>query len=520
MTDSMKTRMNTVWAGLSLLAVLVSCQKNTPAERNARAIRFSVPSVQTRATDSAPEQDIFQVRDYYNGGIHLSNTLAYDQGKKDWVYGSPYASGEEPQWATGTHKLFGWLGSDGEDAAYWFGGTPLSLSGTQLSIPAKTLDNATWQMDFLYSDVVTRSTSEPGFDAEVPLVFNHLFSRVALSFRVKELSPGETFNLKQVYLDGGFRNRNSATIDFSSAGTPEVSYGTPEAADHPFIIRQNQNQDLDLSYNTPSSVKAFDILAQTESPSPSFYLMWPLDEEYLTGSSNDFIVVEYTVSNGGVESGRKISRMAFPKGTSWKPGCSYRYAVEYMSGIIRVEETVLHWNMDTYWNVGEEVAAVASWMGWNTLSYDFENTAGLPDYNDEFDVIFKRTDSGFKPIHGFFKIDSPKDCTFTIELEGADKDYFIFNEPNYGSDPHTGFGRIVPELDPDNDIDREHGYYRAGETIDLWLAVDPSYSSGQKSVKTSFSVTVDDGVTPPRKISLDSEMQRYGKFNIIIPSSN
>lgn len=517
MTDSMNTRINTVLAGICLLAALYSCQKNIPAEGNAqaRAIRFSVPSVQTKATDAAPESNVFQVRDYYNGGLNVNNTLAYNAGTGAWKYGSSYTPGSEPLWLNGTHTLFGWLSSDGEEASSWFGSAP-SLSGTTLTIPTKAMKNNIWQMDFLYSDVVVRKTSEPNFDEEVPLIFNHLFCRVALSFRVKQVSAGETFNLKRVYLSNGFKNSNGATIDFSVAGTPVVTYGTAATdGSSSGFISSPVSFDID-DYNASST--PIDILSQNQSPIASPFLMWPLGAGDLTGDSNKNIVVEYTITpDGGVESALQTSQMAFPKGTTWKAGCSYSYAVEYMSGIIRVEETVLPWNQTISENEGEVVAAVASWMGWNTQSYDFGNTAGISPYNNEFDVIFKKSAGVFQQIHGFFRIDSPKECTFTVALQEADKDCYTIT-PNDGSDTHTGFGHIVTALDPAGGIDNEHGYYLPGQKIDLYLNVDTSnYTSGQKSVKTSFSVTVNDGGTD-RTINVDSEMQRYGKFNIIIPS--
>ena len=308
--------------------------------------------------------------------------------------------------------------------------------------------------------------------------------------------------------------RNSANIDFSTAGTPEVSYGTAVADGGGFI---SSPVSFDKSgYNASST--PIDILSQNQSPIASPFLMWPLGADNLTGDSNKNIVVEYTITpDGGVESALQTSQMAFPKGTTWKAGCSYSYAVEYMSGIIRVEETVLPWNQTTSSNESEIVAAVASWMGWNTVSYDYENAIGLAPYNNEFDVIFKKSAGVFRPIHGFFRIDSPKECTFTVELQGADKDCYTIT-PNDGTDTHTGFGHIVSTLNPAGGIDNEHGYYLPGQKIDLYLNVDTSnYTSGQKSVQTSFSVTVNDGGAS-RSINLDSEMQRYGKFNIIIPS--
>ena len=120
----MNTRINTVLAGMCLLTAFISCQKNIPSERNAKAIRFSVPSVQTKATDAAPQSDVFQVRDYYNSGLNVNNTLAYNAGHGAWEYGSVYAVGSEPLWLNGTHTLFGWLSSDGEEASSWFGSAP------------------------------------------------------------------------------------------------------------------------------------------------------------------------------------------------------------------------------------------------------------------------------------------------------------------------------------------------------------------------------------------------------------
>jgi hypothetical protein len=71
---------------------------------------------------------------------------------------------------------------------------------------------------------VSRNASAQDY-SDVPLVFNHRFAQVAISFKVSDETPtGEQpISLHGVYLNDNFVNSKQATITFNPEGTAEVT---------------------------------------------------------------------------------------------------------------------------------------------------------------------------------------------------------------------------------------------------------------------------------------------------------
>lgn len=486
----MRTRFSLILS-LAALVMSASCQKqgSEPGSVSGAYIEFSAP-LRTRATDAANQSYVFQVRDWYAGAYHINNTLSYDSEKASWGYGSEPA-GAGYAWLNGRHTFFGWLGSDGSDAANWFG-PGFACSGTTLTLPAKAMNNSLWQMDFLYSNVVSRAASDNDY-SPIPLVFSHLFSQVAISFRVADEIRDESITLKRVYLNNSFRNSNSASVDFSTAGKAAVTYGSP-AVDGYFATPVSFNISNYDYTSTP-----IDVLSQVQQSAASYYMVWPqeLDPE------ERILTVEYTVEVGGTPQNRTVS-MAFPKGTKWEAGHKYSYVIEYLSGILKINEEVLEWDYEETEKDVKSISVQAAWTGWDlaTCSYD-------PNQS-EFDVHFKLKDNGqLERIRGVFTISSPLNCAFRIKMTSNPSWYTIL--PNDGVDTSTGYGLIRSD---------GTGYAEPGQSIEFFIIANdrPGVGDGDMAAEISFSIMAEDPPFGIRSFDLDSELQRYGRYRIIIPA--
>ena len=428
-------------------------------------IRFAGP-VQTKATEPLESEDVIDVRDWLNGtDYHIEDAL---QRGSDASWG--YVSGNTYKWKSGNHLLFGWLKNDNAYSTAAYFGSGFNVSGTTMTIPTKTLNNTTRQFDFLYSNVVARSTSDNDY-SDVPLVFKHLFAQVAISFKVSnDLPTSEEITLKRVYLRDTFKNTKSATIDFSAAGDASVTL-SPGTANGYFADPVSFN----LANYGKTSIP-IDVLSQTQSNDKVFFFVWPTPNEDL----QEVIEVEYSMSGSD-----RTSRLSFPVGASWKAGQKYQYVITYMGGILKVNETILPWDYEQTSSTVETQSAVATWMGWdaNTCSASGSNVTFISDGA-----------GGLKKMHGLFKIYSPTDCDYTITLTGSDAANFSLESAT--GTIGTGSGETVP-----------------GTTIDFYISAVNRPASGTYNAGLHFTVTVSG-----REFSLDSELQRDGDFNIIIPS--
>lgn len=466
------------------IALLPACSgKENAAEGPESEIRFAAP-LQTKATDPVPTADVLQVRDWYNGSsYHIENTLKWNASESKWVYGTA----GNYEWIGGSHLFFSWLESDDSYSTAAFFGTGLSVSGNTLTLPAKTLNTSVAQYDFMYSNPVSRSTVSNDY-SDVPLILNHLFAQVAISFQVSDQTPaGEhPIYLHSVSLNNQFKNRKAASIEFNEDGTTALSF-TSTATDGVYTTPHDWGGVAYGKGDTP-----IDVLAQHQSGSKYFYYFWPADETEL---AQEVIDVVYKIDG---ETDVRTSRLSFPKGTSWKGGHKYSYTVTYMGGIFKVEESVLPWNYTELAASAEDQSVMASWVGWDTSTCDVTGT----------NVTFKVDSHGDTvPIRGMFRIFSPTQCTYHINLSQNQEHYII--TPNNGTDIHTGSGTIGTAAGDTN----------PGVTINFMITgpdFDHRPAAGQSNITAdlSFSVQASGG----REFSLDSELQRDGAFTIIIPS--
>lgn len=451
------------------LLVTAACNKSENTSGNEESIRFAAP-VQTKAySDPADHSYVFQVRDILNNGStpHINNKLAYANG--EWGY----ATGEQDQykWNNGSHNLFGWLETDGFfNSTTYFGSAP-SLSGTTLTIPAKTMTSSTNQYDFLYSQSVQRNTIANDY-SEVPLVFKHLFAQVSIQFLVDPSSP-ENPKVYEVYLNNYFKNRKSATINFASAD-PVVTL-TPQAYDALFTAK---NATMEASgEDFTDATTPFDVLTQTHSATPTTFFIWPMDESELVKENplERVITVKYKIDS---ELSPRTIHMGFPKGTSWRAGYRYAYTISYMGGILKVNETVLPWEYNnTTGLTADAQSAMASWVGWDSATCTESGQT----------VTFK---SASTPVRGIFRINSPTSCTYSISLTGTNADKFSISSGASGT-IGTGVGEIKP-----------------GNNIEFKVSALTGATAGDEA-NLVFTVTKDG-----RTINIDSEVQKDGFFTI------
>lgn len=467
-------------AAMLALILLPACSRmeRVPEAGPETGIRFSSP-VQTRATDGADKTEVFQVRDWYNGRYYIDNTLQWKEDDSRWDYGTA----QTYEWSYGTHLFFGWLHSNESYSTAAFFGPSLRASGNTLTIPAKTLNTSVHQYDFLYSNPVTRVTADNDY-SEVPLLFNHLFAMVAISFQISADTPNEDspILLYSVSLNQNFKNRKGANIEFGTDGTADVQF-TDQAHDGDFATPRNF---AGMSYG--KGAEPIDVLAQRQKASKDFYYVWPATEAELV--EQKVIDVVYKIDG---ETDTRTSTLSFPKGTSWQGGHKYSYTITYTGGVFKVVETVLDWDYTSLTTTAEEQSVMASWVGWeaSTCTVDGQN------------VTFKTDAQGrLMPIHGMFKIFSPTQCTYFINVTQNTDKYTITSQ---GGTNGGSIGTAAEDINP-------------GVTIDFWITArdEDRPAAGQDPISAQLTFSVQ--ASPNRAYSLDSEIQHDGAFTIIIPS--
>jgi len=468
------------------MSVLSACNKTESSSgTTAEGIRFTGP-VQTKAgLQATPNNNVFQIRDWLNGRTyHLENTLEYYTKEYTWGYGIE----QTYPWSIGEHCFFGWLQNDDSYSSTNFFGSGFGLSATapELSIPQKAMTNSVTQYDFLYSQVVKRNTSENDY-SDVSLIFKHLFSKVAIYFKIHDeaSSSDEPIYVERVFLEN-FKNAKSATIDFSTEGDPTIAYDNVAKVGE----FASWAADLGLS-NYRKTSDPLDVLSQQTRPKTSeevFYYVWPMSWSELQSTN---IKVQYRKSSDN-SAPLCTSTLSFPAGTSWEAGNKYEYTITYRGGILKMTSNVLDWDYEEKADAtAEKQSVVATWMGWDPSSCNINGT--------DIEFVSNGT-GGLKPIHGMFKIYSPTQCTFHINFTGDTEHNFTISPQNGQIGP--GSSDIAP-----------------GELIDFYISIaDGKNPASSYHSELAFSLTASQMLdSGDRDCSLDSELQRDGIFNIIVP---
>lgn len=262
----MKTDMkhiNSLAAAVFLAAALSSCAKMRVETEEIRPagtpIRMAVSSEGTQtkalfdATSFAAKGNVLQIWDVYFNSvvepqayIEGANVVSAGTTGAVWPFkdGNAVTSPDKHYfWTkTGTHRFYGVLVKDNSGSAPLTPTTGWGFDAAHkvYTVPTTTLDVASTQFDFVYSNVIERNLDNGAPTTAVPLKFNHLFS--AFGFTFKNDSPS-SFNIKSVSLKVG--NKAAATIDYSNVWdknfapadadnwTPAVTYSdlamSPEA---------------------------------------------------------------------------------------------------------------------------------------------------------------------------------------------------------------------------------------------------------------------------------------------------
>lgn len=532
-------------AALLGLLILSACGKTgtDPVSVEAETICFAGP-LQTRSVVAADDRSIFEVRDWYdNTRYYINNTLLCSGGV--WGYGLGtdrlHPVNEIPYvWNASRHLFFGWLGSDagGRTSEGFFGTGYPSLTDTTLTIPAKTLDNTVSQYDFLYSDAVLRQSTDT---SPVQLTFKHLFAKVSISFKMSdECASDESITLNRVYLAGendavansttrvAFKNSRSATVTFSGKKGSEIAYadgGTAGAAGY-FTKAPGETgpAQFDIAgFNKTST--PIDVMSQTQSFTKIPYMVWPVNKGDLDGK--EVIIVEY--ANGTTK------HMSFPRGTVWEAGHMYDYVITYKGGTLKIEEHVNPWVGPEPEEIGGSQAedhqpVMASWMGWDshtcTAGGDDRTEAAFLSTTDIGDVDKDHNIGELTPIRGRFRIYSPLECTWSIKLTGAGASDFSLSWLSTTVTPSSDPGGEATTTYTSVSADEETGVLSGtisetpgsgvtapGDLISFFISAPANYQGGSDlTAGLEFSVTVGG-----RTYSLDSEIQKDGDFEIILP---
>lgn len=528
-------------AALFGLLILSACGKTgaDPVTAETETICFAGP-LQTRSVVNADERSEFEVRDWYdNKRYYINNTLKNNGGAWGYGLGADRESNNSIpyEWNASRHLFFGWLKSDavGRTSEGFFGaGSWLSPSDTVLAIPAKTLDNTVSQYDFLYSDAVLRQSTDT---SPVQLTFKHLFAKVSISFRMsEECDPDDAIKLNRVYLAGpddaeansttrvAFKNCRSATVTFSGKKGSEITYadGGTDGASGYFTRAPGGTgpATFDITGYKKASTP-IDVMSQTQSFTKIPYLVWPVNKGEL--DRKEVIIVEY---NDGT-----TKRMSFPKGTVWEAGHMYDYVVTYKGGTLKIEEHVLPWEAPAPEAIGggndeNHQPVMASWMGWDshtcTASGDDRTVATFLDTQDTGDVDKDHLLNERTPIRGRFRIYSPRECTWKIKLTGAGASDFILSyytttvtpPAESGGEPTITYRSV--SADENGAISGQisetpgSGITAPGDLISFFI----SAPSGGSNLTAGLEFTVEVG---GRIYSLDSEIQKDGDFEIILP---
>jgi hypothetical protein len=543
------------------LLILSACGKTgaDPVPVEAETICFAEP-MQTRAVVSADIRAEFEVRDWYdNKRYYINNTLDYSGGV--WVYGhgARYINNDPNtplddypyEWNASRHLFFGWLGSDGKGGTNgdFFGTGYPSLSDTTLTIPAKTLDNQTLQYDFLYSDAVLRQSTET---SPVQLTFKHLFAKVSISFRMSdECTSEEAIRLNRVFLAGendavsgnatrvAFKNSRSATVTFSGKKGSEITFADGGTAGAVGYFTKAPNGSDPATFNITGFNKAstpIDVMSQTQSFTKIPYMVWPVKKGDL--DNKQVIIVEFAMRSGESYGSMTTKRMSFPKGTVWEAGHMYDYVITFKGGTLKIEETILPWEGPEPEEVGGDKAedhqpVMASWMGWDsqtcTVSGADRTVATFKDTRDTGDVDKDTNVNELTPIRGRFRVYSPKECTWKIELTGAGASNFgLSYYYTTGTSSSVSGGESATSNQPVYSVNGAitgriseipgTGETAPGDLISFFISAPGGQGEAEVTAGLKFSV-IEVGASA-RTYSLDSEIQKDGDFEIILPQAS
>lgn len=355
----------------------------------------------------------------------LDGALIYSSSEKGWVS----ESGESVYWNDwGDHKFFCWtLQTEGENVTDLFQSYQISSPYSEwVEVYATTMTSESPQIDFLYSDVVTRSLIEdsPSNDySGITFFMNHLFS--AFDIVIKN-ETGQTLHLKNVKIEG-LKNKSGALIKFDGDHTAvEYKDATTDG-----LFYSKEDTDILISGGTENAPVRYSVFADATGPAENeHHLIWPQEDAYLS------FTISYTLGDA-TEVITKTGSKALTLSPSVKYNMNLAVKDECFSPIeISVEPlpwTSVHADTDL------EVQGTSLEISKN-------------DYNVVDNIVTIEND---QPVKGKFKVDKPLGGMWTAYLDG-DLDYFTLS-PSYGTiDGNEVELTITPNTDPSLNRDESH----------------------------------------------------------------
>ena len=370
-------------------------------------------------TSFAKAGNLIKIYDYYTpAGATTPQATAYiddhikspGPGNDIW----PFVDQRYNWTPDGSHKFFGWLAEDKNMTLYntpqGFFGTGFNYENQVITIPTKTLNEATPAFDFMYSNVHVRDlNTNPDYATAVQLDFAHLFT--AFSIAAQNMSPNFDITVQSVSIEG-LMNTRSATLDYTNAADgdyPVVTYTSssndnPNAADYSFSPSYKLGTNLvDMS---------------TKTTDRNYLMSWPMT---LEDSENVILTINYKVDDDPA----LITKNIPLSGKEWAAGKKNNVNLIFKDKEIILQCIVMDWiPQDEIIDFSDQVIVqnAITWENVRSVNYDTGEVILYDDTSIEAICNFSFT--------------APQGATWTaslIPIEGHQDAFEFVGTSKYGA---------------------------------------------------------------------------------------
>ena len=370
-------------------------------------------------TSFAKEGNLIKIYDIYTqaGNTTPDNTPYIDDQIKSEGPGNdiwPFVNQRYNWTPDGTHKFFGWLAEDKnmnkDNTPESFFGTGFGYASQVITIPSTTINAASPQFDFMYSNVHVRDlNTNPDYATAVPLEFSHLFT--AFSIAAQNMSPNFDITVKSITIEG-LMNKRSATIDYTNAvdgESPTVTY-TSSSNDNP--------NSPDFSF-TPGYELGTNLVDMSTKTTDRNYLMsWPMSA---AEAEDVTLTIKYRVNNDPTEITKNISL----SGTEWIAGKKNNVNLVFKDKEIILQCIVMDWTPQEEIIDFSDQVVVQNTMTWENVKSVNYDTGEVILYDDtSIEATCK------------FSFTAPKGATWTaslIPIEGPQDAFEFVGTSKYGA---------------------------------------------------------------------------------------
>ena len=415
---------------VALLAAIACNKEQRPGhEVTGYAIEFSAS--EAGATKAMLDEETFakagnliKIYDYYtpDGETSPETTPYIDDQIKSNGPGNliwPFVNQRYNWTPDGSHKFFGWLAEDvnmisATDAAAntpaEFFGTGFGYANQVVTIPSKTLNEATPAFDFMYSNVHVRDlNTNPDYATAVPLEFAHLFT--AFSIAAQNMSPNFEITVQSVSIEG-LMNTRSATLNYTNVGDGE--YPVVAYAD---MSNDNANSP-DYNFAPAYQLGTNLVDMSTKTTERNYLMSWPMST---AEAENVTLTIKYTVDNDPAVITKNISL----SGKEWVAGKKNNINLVFKDKEIILQCIVMDWiPQEEIIDFSDQVIVQNSitWENVRSVNYDTGEVILYDDTSIEATCNFSFT--------------APKGATWTaslIPIEGHQDAFAFIGASKYGA---------------------------------------------------------------------------------------